>query len=103
MRIQANRWRAIRFGMEAELIELDGDGTAPARDVVAEVLERVGRHAAPSGLDHLRALAVRDEPGHQRKLAAVHGPAAIAARAADVAEASVGMRPAAEGYMHLHG
>jgi carboxylate-amine ligase len=103
MRIQANRWRAMRFGMEAELIDLDGDGTAPAREAVAEVLERVGRHAAAAALDHVRALAARDEPGEQRELARLHGPAAIAARAADATEASVGMGPAAEGYVHVHG
>jgi glutamate---cysteine ligase / carboxylate-amine ligase len=103
MRIQANRWRAMRFGMEAELIDLDGDGSAPAREAVGKVLERVGRHGAPAALDHVRALVAHDEPGEQRELARVHGPAAIAARAADATEASVGMGPPAQGYVRAHG
>jgi glutamate---cysteine ligase / carboxylate-amine ligase len=103
VRVQANRWRAMRFGMEAEMIDLDGDRTVPARVVVAEVLERVARHAAASALDHVRALAARDQPGEQREIARIHGPAAIAGRAADVTEASVGMRPATAGYVRVHG
>jgi glutamate---cysteine ligase / carboxylate-amine ligase len=103
MRIQTNRWRAMRFGMQAELIDLDRDRPSPAREVVADVLNRVGRHAAPSALDHVRALAARNQPGEQRELARVHGPAAIAARAADVTEAAAGMTPAPAGYVRVHG
>ena len=104
MRIQENRWRAMRFGIEAELIDLDRHRPVPAREAVAEVLERVARHGVPSGLDHVRVLAARDEPGEQRALARTHGPAAIAARAADATEAAaVGMAPASDGYVRTHG
>jgi glutamate---cysteine ligase / carboxylate-amine ligase len=102
MSIQASRWRAMRFGMDAELIDLHGDGTVPAREAVAEVLERVARHAAGAALDHVRARAERDEPGEQRSTARMYGPAAIAARAADITEASVGMGPTA-GFVGVHG
>jgi carboxylate-amine ligase len=103
MRIQANRWRAMRFGMEAEMIDLDGDRIVPARELVAEVLEHVARHASASGLDHVLALAARDQPAEQREIARIHGPAAIAARAADTTEAAAGMTPAPEGYVRIHG
>jgi carboxylate-amine ligase len=103
MRIQENRWRAMRFGIEAELIDVSSGRPAPAREAVAEVLERVARHAAPSGLDRVWALTARDEPAKQRELARVHGPAAIAARAADATEAAAGTAPAPEGYVRAHG
>jgi glutamate---cysteine ligase / carboxylate-amine ligase len=103
MRIQENRWRAMRFGMEAELIDLDRDRQVPAREVVAEVLERIARHAAATALDRVRDLAARDEPGEQRELARASGPAAVVARAADTTEAAAGMTPAPEGYVRIHG
>jgi carboxylate-amine ligase len=103
MHIQENRWRAMRFGMEAELIGRDGERPVAAREAVAEVLDQVRRHAAPAALEHVRALAGRDEPGLQRDLARVHGPAAIAARAADITEAAAGMPPASAGYVRVHG
>jgi hypothetical protein len=51
----------------------------------------------------VRTLAARDEPAEQRELARLHGPAAIAARAADVAEAAAGIAPAPDGYVRVHG
>lgn len=103
LRIQENRWRAMRFGMDAELIDLEGGRPVPAREAVAELLDRVARHAAPASLAHMRSLAARDEPGEQRRVARLHGPAAIAARAADSAEAGLSMATAADGYLHAHG
>jgi hypothetical protein len=70
---------------------------------VAEVLERVARPSAAPALDHVRALAARDQAGEQREIARLHGPAAIAARAADITEAAGGMTPAPEGYVRIHG
>jgi carboxylate-amine ligase len=46
---QQNRWAALRFGMEAELIHPDGSRAVPARDLWAELRERLD---AP-GLDAL--------------------------------------------------
>ncbi len=103
MRIQENRWRAMRFGIGAELIDLSSDRPVPVRETVAEVLERVARHAAPSALDRVRALAARDEPAEQRQLAREHGPAAVAARAADATEAAAGVVQAPEEGVRAHG
>jgi carboxylate-amine ligase len=103
MPIQENRWRAMRFGMEAELIDLAGDRPVSAREAVAEVLERVARHAAPAALDRVRVRAARDEPGEHRALARTAGPAAIAGLAADTTEAAAGMTPAPDGYVRIHG
>jgi glutamate---cysteine ligase / carboxylate-amine ligase len=86
VRIGENRWRAMRFGVDAQLIDHEHDRMVPAREVTAEVFDRVARHAEPEGLDRMRALAARDEPGEQRKLAGRCGATAIIARAADRTE-----------------
>jgi glutamate---cysteine ligase / carboxylate-amine ligase len=39
---QQNRWAALRFGMEAELIHPDGSRALPARGLAAELFERLG-------------------------------------------------------------
>jgi glutamate---cysteine ligase / carboxylate-amine ligase len=39
---QQNRWAALRAGLDAELVHPDGDHMASARELVAELLERVG-------------------------------------------------------------
>ena len=39
---QQNRWAALRFGMEAELIHPDGERALPARELAAELSERLG-------------------------------------------------------------
>src|SRR6185437_4701570 len=98
LRIQENRWRATRFGMEAELIDLDDDRPVPARAAVADLLERVARHTAD--VARVEALAARDEPRDQRRVARRQGAAAIVARAADSAEAELGMAAGADGYLH---
>jgi hypothetical protein len=74
-----------------------------ARAALAELLDRVERHAPPAGLAHVRSLAARDEPREQRRGARLHGPAAIAARAADSAEAELGMAAVPDGYLRAHG
>ncbi|HEY2868487.1 MAG TPA: YbdK family carboxylate-amine ligase [Gaiellales bacterium] len=103
LRIQENRWRATRFGMEAELIDLDRGRPVSARAAVGQVLERVARHASAAELEQVEALAARDEPGAQRGLARHHGPTAIVARAADSAEAELGMASGPDGYLRAHG
>jgi glutamate---cysteine ligase / carboxylate-amine ligase len=47
---QQNRWAALRFGMDAELIHPDGERALPARDLAAELYERIGPGA---GADEL--------------------------------------------------
>jgi len=103
LRIQENRWRAMRFGMDAELIDLDTDRPVPAPDAVARLLDRVARHGTPESLAHVRALAARDEPGEQRRVARLHGSAGIVARAADSAEAELGLAAVPDGYVRAHG
>jgi carboxylate-amine ligase len=44
---QQNRWAALRFGMDAELIHPDGSRALPARELAAELFERLG--VAPLG------------------------------------------------------
>jgi glutamate---cysteine ligase / carboxylate-amine ligase len=39
---QQNRWAALRFGMEAELIHPDGSRAVPARELAAELFEWLG-------------------------------------------------------------
>ena len=39
---QQNRWAALRFGMDAELIHPDGSRALPARELAAELFERLG-------------------------------------------------------------
>jgi len=63
---QQNRWAALRFGMEAELIHPDGSRALPARDLAAELFERLG--AAPFGEPEA---ARQLEVGRREGLAAV--------------------------------
>jgi len=44
---QQNRWAALRFGMDAELIHPDGSHALPAAELAAELFERLG--VAPLG------------------------------------------------------
>jgi len=46
---QQNRWAALRFGMEAELIHPGGEPALPARDLAAELYERLGSAPAELG------------------------------------------------------
>lgn len=98
LRIQENRWRAMRFGVEAELVDLEHDRPVPVRELLAGLLERLARHLTPSALEHVLALAARNEPLEQRTLAGLSGPAAIAGRAAARTEMSAGVEAAPDGY-----
>ncbi|MFN2471204.1 MAG: YbdK family carboxylate-amine ligase [Gaiellaceae bacterium] len=44
-----NRWAALRAGLDAELVHPDGDRLAPARELAAELLERVAPAAGELG------------------------------------------------------
>ena len=46
---QQNRWAALRFGMEAELIHPGGEPALQARDLAAELYERLGSAPAELG------------------------------------------------------
>ncbi len=53
-----NRWAAARFGLDAELIHPDGDRTAPARELAAELLG-----SSPPEPEALRQLEVAGRDG----------------------------------------
>ena len=46
---QQNRWAALRFGMEAELIHPDGERALPARELAAELFDRLALDAGAFG------------------------------------------------------
>jgi glutamate---cysteine ligase / carboxylate-amine ligase len=58
--LEENFWRAIRWGMSHELIDLEARRAVPARERLEQILEQVGDTAADLGIaPHLGAL--RDE------------------------------------------
>jgi glutamate---cysteine ligase / carboxylate-amine ligase len=65
---QQNRWAALRFGMEAELIHPDGSRALPARELAAELVEWLG--VEPFG---------EPEAGRQLELGRANGHAAVCA------------------------
>jgi glutamate---cysteine ligase / carboxylate-amine ligase len=50
---QQNRWAALRFGPEAQLVHPDRTRTARAADLAAELIERIGPAAAALGSEGL--------------------------------------------------
>jgi glutamate---cysteine ligase / carboxylate-amine ligase len=70
--IDENRWRAARFGLQCELLDLAGDRMVPARELIAELLERIEpaarRVGGARGLDHARALLQCDLPESHRAI-----------------------------------
>jgi carboxylate-amine ligase len=47
--IAENKWRAARYGLDAELVDLARDRARPARDAVRELVERARPHAEKLG------------------------------------------------------
>jgi len=66
--IDENRWRAKRFGIDAEFIDLDGGGTVGCRDVVAHLLSAVEEDAealhCTKRLGRVRALMAEGTSAH---------------------------------------
>jgi carboxylate-amine ligase len=91
VQIQENRWRAARYGINAELIDLDHAQMVPVRALIHRTLDRIDRlarcHNATTGLERARGLVERDQPALHRRLAAERGVAGIAEWAADQTEA----------------
>ena len=77
-RLEENRWRAARWGMDAELAHLATGAATPARDCLAELLEELAPYAERLGC----AAELRD--------AARLGEANGAARQRAIAEESGG-------------
>jgi len=74
---QQNRWAALRFGMEAELIHPDGERALPARELAAELFERIGLDGDELG---------EPEASRQLEVGRVDG---LRAACADLAERTV--------------
>jgi gamma-glutamyl:cysteine ligase YbdK (ATP-grasp superfamily) len=55
--LEENMWRAIRWGLRGELIDLDAGRSVPARDRLEALIEQVADVAADLGIaPHLRVL-----------------------------------------------
>ena len=64
-----NRWAALRFGRQAELVHLDGSRLVPAGELVAELLERLEPAARRLGSErYLGVLETLDQAGEQLEL-----------------------------------
>lgn len=50
--IGENKWRAVRYGLDAELVDLERDVERPARDAVLELVERAAPYARRLGCAH---------------------------------------------------
>jgi carboxylate-amine ligase len=86
-RLEENRWRAARWGMDAELADLVTGRPVPARDRLDAVLDELGPVAAELGcaaeLATVPALAARNGAVRQRELAAELGLHGLVGRLAD--------------------
>jgi glutamate---cysteine ligase / carboxylate-amine ligase len=76
--VRENKWKAARYGMEAEIIVDEAGTLRPLREVVVEVVEQLAPVARRLGcsdeLDHARAMIV-DGPSYRRQRALVAGGA----------------------------
>ena len=66
--IDENRWRAKRFGTDAEFISIDGSATRPCKEVVSTLLDDVAEDASSLGceaaLGHVRSLLEQGTSAH---------------------------------------
>jgi glutamate---cysteine ligase / carboxylate-amine ligase len=76
-RIAENRWRALRHGLQGELLDLDSGMPVPTRERVHRLIEAVAPAAERLGgaeaIGHARTLAVHNGAERQRELAAEGG------------------------------
>jgi carboxylate-amine ligase len=76
-RLEENRWRAARWGMDAELAHLDTGAGTPARECLAELLEQLAPYAETLGcaaeLRDATRLAAANGAVRQRAIAAAEG------------------------------
>ena len=52
MLVAENKWRAVRYGLETDLVDLERDEERPAVDAVLELVERAAPHARRLGCAH---------------------------------------------------
>lgn len=91
-RIAENRWRAMRDGIDGELVGLDDGAPVPTRERLRNLLAELEPWAAPLGceqeLRHAAALAGANGAVRQRALAATFGVDGLAELLADETESS---------------
>lgn len=88
--IRENRWRAARYGIAGEMIDLHQRRMVSTRTLVQSLLDQIeppaNRHSASLGLDYARSLAERDVPNQRRQLAATFGTRGLMEHIADETE-----------------
>ena len=89
--IEENRWRAARYGLEGDLIDAETESQRPARESIADILDRLRpaaeRCGAGPGLRHARALLARDVPAEFREVGESRGLPALCRLLAERTEA----------------
>jgi carboxylate-amine ligase len=69
--ISENKWRAARYGLDAELVDLESGRTRPARDAVRELADRAARSAKRRGcageLDAVERLCSRGSGADEQR------------------------------------
>lgn len=98
MLIEENKWRALRDGLDAQLIDLEHETERPAREAIAELVERCSPAAEALGcaadLAGVATILLRGNGGdEQRRLFSEHGD--LDAVAAWLAEQTLPGVPAA--------
>jgi carboxylate-amine ligase len=52
MLIAENKWRAVRYGLDADLVDLEHDTERPAREAILALVERAAPYARRLGCTH---------------------------------------------------
>ncbi len=85
--INENRWSALRWGMEATLIDLETGALEPAAEAVGRLLDRIGpaaeRIEASGHLAHARSMARLNGAQRQREVYRDSGPLVLTEWLAD--------------------
>jgi glutamate---cysteine ligase / carboxylate-amine ligase len=81
---QQNRWGALRFGLDAELVHPDGERVASARELAEEVIDLVKPAAKRLGSADLIAFDLQQTEGERQREARANG--GLKAACADLVE-----------------
>ena len=96
-RIAENRWRALRDGLDGDLVDLDDGRARPARDVLRNLVGELEPYAAALGcereLAHAAVLAGANGAVRQRAIVAAVGVDGLAELLAEETEAFVPTEP----------
>jgi glutamate---cysteine ligase / carboxylate-amine ligase len=99
--INENRWRAVRYGLDGQLVDLDTGVAEPARARIARLLLELEPYAAELGCEDELELAwpmlVRNGARRQRDVAASRGTEGLLRWLADETEAGGRAGPASSG------